>query len=130
MAPTLLWKKGGGAYLRSTNSYDTLETAVLKAKELRGAGVYAYGGYIDGVSYVMTGIYGSAEEAASSVGDLAFTGLSFTPVSLDTKAVMVSAADCNIVFIHDAEILRSAPRRAARSACWAAIITAILWRTA
>ncbi len=99
MAPTLLWKKGGGAYLRSTNSYDTLETAVLKAKELRGAGVYAYGGYIDGVSYVMTGIYGSAEEAASSVGDLAFTGLSFTPVSLDTKAVMVSAADCNIVFI-------------------------------
>lgn len=97
-------EKGGGAYLRSTNSYDTLEAAVLKAKELRGAGVYAYGGYIDGVSYVMTGIYGSAEEAASSVGDLAFTGLSFTPVSLDTKAVMVSAADCNIVFRHDAEI--------------------------
>ena len=97
-------EKGGGAYLRSTNPYDTLEAAVLKAKELRDAGVYAYGGYIDGVNYVMTGIYASAEEAASSVGDLAFTGLSFTPVSLDTKAVMVSAADCNIVFRHDAEI--------------------------
>lgn len=97
-------EKGGGAYLRSANTYDTLEQAILKARELRDAGVYAYGGYIDGVNYVLTGLYGSVEEAAASVGDLAFTGLSFTPVSLDTKAVMVSAAGYNVVFRHDSEI--------------------------
>lgn len=97
-------EKGGGAYLRSVQVYDTLEHAVLKARELRAAGVYAYGGYIDGASYVMTGLYASAEEAAHSVGDLAFTGMEFVPVSLDTKAVMVSAAGYNIVFRHDIEI--------------------------
>lgn len=97
-------EKGGGAYLRTANTYGTLEDAILKAKELRDAGVYAYGGYIDGANYVLTGIYGSVAEAQASIGDVAFTGLSFTPVSLDTKAVMVSAAGYNIVFRHDSEI--------------------------
>lgn len=103
-ASDFIIEKGGGAYLRTTNTYATLEEAAKKARELRALGVYAYGGYVDGNNYLMFGLYGSLEEARLSASDLEFTALSLTPVSLDTKAVMVTSDNLNLVFRHDSEI--------------------------
>jgi len=97
-------EKGGGAYLRTKDEYESLEDAMKKAQELRKQDVYAHGGYIDGKYYVMFGLYGSLDEAKKSVSDLEFTSLELEAISLDTKAVMISAQGFNMIFRSDKEM--------------------------
>lgn len=94
----ILVEKGGGAYLRSSTPYESLEQAAQAARALRETGVYAYGGYYEGNNYLMIGLYTDMAEAERGKADLAYTGIAFTAVELDTKAVMVSAQPYYFVF--------------------------------
>ena len=94
-------EKGGGAYLRTKQSYETLDEVLLMAKKLREDDVYAYGAYIDGENYLVFGLYDSVDEAKKSLSDLEFTELELVATELDTKAVMVSAKGFNMVFRDD-----------------------------
>lgn len=102
-AKSVFVEKGGGAYLKS-ESYNTLEDAAAKARELRGQGVYAYAGYIDGESCVLVGLYANIDEAESSKSDLDFTNMAFRAIELDTKTVMVTSENFNEVFRSESEI--------------------------
>lgn len=100
----VLVEKGGGAYLKTTESYPMLTDALANAAKYRKMGIYAYAGYIDGENYLMFGLYSSSEEALKSKSDLEFTGLDLEVINLDTKTIMVTADDLNLVFRHDKEI--------------------------
>lgn len=103
-ASEIVIEKGGGAYLRTKDEYESLEETIKIAQQIRKQGAYAYGGYIDGKYYVMFGLYGSIDEAKESVSNLEFTALELEAVSLDMKAVMISAQDFNMIFRHDKEM--------------------------
>ena len=100
----MLVEKGGGAYLRTKNTYDKVEDALDDAQKFSTRDANAYVGYIDKQYYVLFGIYDSQDDAKNAIEELGYTNLDLVPISLDTKAVMVTADEFCLVFRDESEM--------------------------
>ena len=71
----MLVEKGGGAYLRTKNTYDKVEDALDDAQKFSTRDANAYVGYIDKQYYVLFGIYDSQDDAKNAIEELGYTNL-------------------------------------------------------
>ncbi len=99
-------EQGGGVYLISDMTYDSLPTAMNTSLVIRNMGMHAHSGYIDGKFHVLIGLFNSVEEASSYVDSVKqLTAVDFKPVVLDTKTVFALAGNYGFVFRNESDVL-------------------------
>lgn len=103
-ASSVYAEQGGGHYLISAVSYNTLEEAINAASAMRALDVFAHSGYVDGKFYVLNGLYDSEEQAKSYIESLKqLTAMDFSYVYMDTKTVYATMGDCGFVFRNESD---------------------------
>ncbi len=97
-------EQGGGHYLMSAVSYDSLETAMEVATYMRQLGVYAHSGYINGGFYIMLGLFQSQEDAVSNIEWVKSAAMvDFVYTNMDSKTVMAVSGNNCFVFRNESD---------------------------
>ena len=97
-------EQGGGHYLMSAISFETLQAAMDTASYMRQLGVYAHSGYINGRYYIMLGLFESQEDANNNIEWVKnATMVDFVYVNMDSKTVMAVSGNNCFVFRNESD---------------------------